>query len=387
MVTQAVKELWTLFPAEQYRTLRERQPVYFDPRMRMWLVSRYDEVWQVFSDHATFSSGAPAGSSKPAQPSILGMDPPRQRQLRNIVAQAFTPRVIERLAPRINEIVNTLLDQVSKRGHIDIIHDLAYPLPVTVIATLLGVPTQDRELFKRWSDNLVTGYIRSFTPEIMQKRHENLRALDTYFTQAIEEHRQRPQDDLIGALLQAEVDGQHLSQQELLDFCRLLLIAGHETTTNLIGNAVLCFSAHPQAMQDLRADPSLTPGAIEEVLRFLPSVQGGNRITKQETTLGGQHLAQGEVVLALAISAHYDAAQFPDPERFDIRREPNRHLAFGYGIHFCLGAALARLEARLALQALLQRFPNLRREPGSPLEPITSPFVIGVKHLPMIFDL
>jgi len=209
--------------------------------------------------------------------------------------------------------------------------------------------------------------------------------MSEYFLDMIQQRSREPQNDLISALLDAQIDGQHLNQRELLGFCILLLVAGNETTTNLIGNALLCFDEHPEVMEELRAEPALVPGAIEEVLRYRSPVQYMYRRAVADVTIGDHEMRAGQMVLAWIGSANRDEAQFPDPDYFDIRRTPNRHIAFGHGIHFCLGAPLARLEAKIALTMLLERFHEIKRVPGVPLEATGSDLVFGVKHLPITF--
>jgi cytochrome P450 len=371
-------------PLERHKQMRATNPVFFEPRARSWMVCRYDDAMRVLNDHTTFSSDprrfADLPGGMPIMPSILAMDEPRHRKLRTIVHQAFTPRVVEQLAPRISAITHTLLDQVQARGEMDVIQDFAYPLPLTVIAELLGVFGEDRARFHAWSNTLTTGYQFEGKASTTQAREESSRALNAYFEEMLTARRAAPRDDIISLLLAAEVDGEKLSDGELLEFCRLLLIAGHETTANLLGNAVVCFDAYPDVANQLREDISLLPGAIEEILRCFPSVSGDFLSKPTHTTLGGQLIGKYQPVLVIANSANYDEAQFPFADYFDIQRHPNRHLTFGHGIHFCLGAPLARLEARIALPILLERFPALRGVPGQSIEPIKSPFLAGVKR-------
>jgi cytochrome P450 len=376
---QNTREEYLLNPFPFYKMMRETDPVHSIAEYGMWQVFRYDDVQRVLSDYAAFSSNFAQGQAQdPLSTSLISMDPPRHRQFRNIVTQAFTPRSVARLSDRITAIVTDLLDPIIAKGRMDIIDDLSYPLPVIVIAEMLGIPQQDRESFKFWSDAIVgtSGAVQG----------DPQREMGAYFLDMIERRRREPQDDLISALLDAQIDGQHLNQRELLGFCILLLVAGNETTTNLIGNALLCFDEHPEVMDQLRADPELIPDAIEEVLRYRSPVQMMYRRAVSDVMLEGRQIRAGQMVLAQIGSANRDEAQFPDADRFDIRRTPNRHIAFGHGIHFCLGAPLARLEARIALTHLLARLRDIRRVREQPLEPTGSDIVYGVKHLPITFS-
>jgi len=370
-----------LNPFPYYRMMRQSTPVYREPGRPAWQVFRYDAVQRVLSDYRVFSSEphyAPLEQREPIGASLINTDPPRHRQLRSLVSQAFTPRRVAQLEPRIVAIVDELLGRVQSSGAMDVIGDLAYPLPVIVIAELLGIPAADRQRFKEWSDAIVGG-------GRMDGRTAQWE-MSQYFLAVVAERRREPRNDLISALLAAQIDGQHLSQAELLGFCVLLLVAGHETTTNLIGNAILTFAEHPEIMERLRAEPALLPDAIEEVLRYRSPVQVMFRHAVADTQLGDQEISAGNVVLAWIGSANHDEAQFPDAERFDITRSPNRHIAFGQGVHFCLGAPLARLEARIALGTMLERLPNIQVARGAYLEPQESFIVYGVKHLPITFD-
>jgi cytochrome P450 len=389
-----------LTPFEWYRMRRESTPIVFDPQAGCWQVFRYDDVLRVAKDHATFSSADRPwrrhvdAEGPEIQPSLIGMDPPRHRQFRNLVTQAFTPRAVGQLAPRIAAIAHELLDRALQMRALDVIDDLAYPLPVIVIAELLGVPAEDRPRFKRWSDAViagdpqVAGAAEAAVDEHRRKRDTARRAADemrAYFQPILAARRQRPQHDLISDLLASEVGGQRLTEEELLGFCILLLVAGNITTTNLLGNAMVCFEEHPAALARLQQDPELVPSALEEVLRFRPPAKMLVRVAATDTTLADHLITQGHLVVAWIGSANRDAARFADPERFDVQREPNPHVTFGHGIHFCVGASLARLEGKIALQALLERLPELKRAPDIPLEPIDSVILSGVKHYPLAF--
>jgi cytochrome P450 len=374
-------------PLDWYREMRRGAGIAYDDRFKSWNVFRYDDAQRILNDHLGFSSQARGSAQRAALPSIVGMDVPRHRQLRGLVNQAFTPRTVEQLAPRITEISHQLVDRVIGQGRMDLMQDFAYPLPIAIIAELLGIPVEEQATFRRWSETLITGPRtdekrgRSYAAE----REENLRDLNAYFLSKLEERRRAPRQDLMSRLLAAEVDGERLGENDLLEFCRLLLIAGYETTAYLIGNAMLAFDEHPDAADDVRRDPTLLPGAVEEVLRCYPSVAGTMRTTTAPTEIAGQPLDAGQTVIVWIGSANYDEQHFPDPERFDVRRAPNRHLAFGFGVHFCVGAPLARLEARIALQTLLERLPRLRGELATAVEPVETPFIFGVRHFQVRF--
>jgi cytochrome P450 family 109 len=382
-------------PFEWYRTMRESTPVLYDRTAGCWQIFRYDDVFRIANDPATFSSSAVQSWRRIEEaertdfpPTLIGMDPPRHRQFRGLLTQAFTPRAVARLTPRIAVIANELVDRVIYTGTLDVIDDIAYPLPVMVIAELLGVPVRDRPRFKRWSDAVIAADVETAVAETptegFRRRRNAARCaaheMRDYFSRILAERRQRPQPDLISDLLAAEIDGQRLTEDQLLGFCILLLVAGNITTTNLLGNAMVCFDEHPEAIETLRREPSWVPKAVEEVLRYRSPAKMLVRIAATDTTIAGHAVAQGQLIVAWIGSANHDEARFPDPERFDVHRTPNPHLAFGHGIHFCVGAPLARLEAKIALQVMLERLPRLKRVPGMPLEPIDSPILCGVRH-------
>lgn len=368
-----------LDPYPWFALMRESAPVFLDPRRHNWSVFKYNDVQRVLSEHSTFSSRfADFDSDQPLDASIVSMDPPRHRQLRSLVTLAFTPRTIARLEPRITAIVNELLDKVAPQGHMDVINDLSFPLPVIVIAELLGIPHEDRERFKLWSDQFIGA-----TPS---EGMDSQVAMSEYFKWVIAQRRAKPEDDLISALLAAQIDGKHLTEQELLGFCILLLVAGNETTTHLIGNAIWCFDEHPEAWAELRANPALLPDAIEEVLRYRSPLKMMFRVTTQDTRIGDKDIPAGVGVTAWIGSANRDEAQFPNAATFDIHRIPNRHLAFGHGIHFCLGAPLARLESKVALGIMLERFASIRRDRDAELEPVPAFILHGLKSLPVTFE-
>jgi cytochrome P450 len=362
-----------LNPFPWYRQMRESDPVYYDEQEHAWHVFRYRDVQRVLSDYQSFSSQLTEAGDQPLDSSIINLDPPRHHLLRTVIAPAFTAQAIAQLAPRISDILRVLLDQVSARGAMDVIDDLARPLPVMVIVELLGIPDEERERFKQWSYRLVFEGGQA-PPEMYES-----------FSRLVEERRRHPQDDLISLLLAANVEGKALTYEELLGFCILLMVAGSITTTLLIGNTFLCFDEHPAALERLYADRLLLPAVIEEVLRIRSPVRHMYRVCVNETTLGECRIGPGEFIVAWIGSANRDEAVFHDSESFKVGRLPNRHIAFGYGIHHCLGAALARLEARIALGAILERFVDMRVLHNGPLEPLSG-ILHGVNHVPITFQ-
>jgi cytochrome P450 len=367
-------------PLEKYRQARAAQPVAFDAQFNQWNVYRYADTLRVLNEPGVFSSQRGGAM---ALPSIVGMDGGRHRKLRSLVTQAFTPRMVEQLGPRISAVADDLLEAARRRGRFDVIQDFAYPLPIRIIAEMLGIPVEDQATFHRWSETLIAGPRTDARRghSSAGERASTLVDLNQYLADQIERRRQQPGSDLITRLLAAEMDGDRLNEGDLVDFCRLLLIAGYETTACQIGTAILALVEMPEVAAQLRADASLLPGAVEEIVRCFPSVAATVRIALTDVQLADTAIARGQSLILWTGSANYDESVFAEPERFDIRRTPNRHLGFGQGPHFCLGAPLARLEVRLALGLFLQKFPQLRREPGEKLESVDSPFLLGVKHL------
>ncbi|HLV98208.1 MAG TPA: cytochrome P450 [Ktedonobacterales bacterium] len=374
-----------------YRTMRATVPVHFREQDQTWELFRYDDIASMLADPERFSSDFKEDVEwdRPIDRSMIGTDPPLHSKLRGLVARDFTPRAVAQLTPRITAIAHALLDQVASAGTMDVVKDFADPLPVIVIAELLGVPAQERARFKAWSDTLIQGSFEDRRKARQRGVHDVAAAtvdeMCAYFEQMIEARRRQPEHDLMSKLIDAQLDGEKLSQKELLGFCILLLVAGNITTTNLISSAIICLDEHPDVTERLRADPKLIPGAVEEALRTRSPARFVIRRATTPTRLRDQQIQADQTVIAWLHSANFDEEVFPEPERFDIERPPNRHLAFGSGIHFCLGAHLARLETRCALEALLERLPDIRRVPDAPLEMIDSSIIYGVKHVPVTF--
>lgn len=365
-----------LDPFPWYRAMRESEPVHFDESAQTWELFEYQPILEVLRNPTLFSSER--GDQMPVEKdrvSMIMLDPPRHDTLRGLVSQAFTPRAVSRLEKRMREIVNDLLDVGVRDGKIDLVSGLAEPLPMTVIAEMLGVPSAERETFKRWSQDAIGDSVQAAGVAFME--------LERYFQGILGQRRDQPGEDLIGDLLNARLEGKPLTANEIVDFCVLLLIAGNETTTNLIGNAILCFDEKPSVWAEIRAERALLPGVIEEVLRLRSPAQHISRVATADTAIEGKQIKAGQSVLIWIASANRDEKQFPQAETFESRRTPNRHLAFGNGIHACIGAPLARLETRVALEGLLDHFSDIQRDLSVPLQPITSFFGYGVQHLPV----
>ncbi|MCC6237129.1 MAG: cytochrome P450 [Dehalococcoidia bacterium] len=360
-------------PYPHYAALRGQDPVHRSLALQVWVVTSFAEAEAVLRDADTYSSDLRVATSPLAQAlnqqrnasplghvaTVLNSDPPTHTRLRGLVNRAFTPRTVEALRARIETVTRELLDAAPSDEPFDLMQALAQPLPVIVIAELLGIPPEDRARFKAWSD-AIAATTRPMTPQAtIEAARRATTELIAYLEPVIARLRQHPEEDLLSALVQAEDSGDRLTHEELLAFGILLLVAGNETTTNLIGNAVLALSRNPRELDELRRDPSLLPRAIEEVLRWDSPVQTLIRFAKTDGRLGERQIRAGESVLVALGAANRDPARFVDPDRFNIRLERERHLAFGLGPHFCLGAPLARLETEIALGALLARWPSL----------------------------
>lgn len=382
-------------PYPFYRHLRETDPVHLSA-LGLWILTRYEDCVTSLRDprfgrdgfEAILSAQYGEESETGRLPrSMLFRDPPDHTRLRSLVNRAFTPRVIEGMRGQIQAVVDRLLDHAEAQGRIDVIADLAYPLPVTVICDMLGVPVGDHEQIKEWSSDI----IRSLDaigvpsdPSIVERGRIGRRGIADYFRALLPERRRRPRADLLSALIAAEEQGDRLTEGELLATCVLLFIAGHETTVNLIGNGTLALLKHPEQLRRLREDPALIGSAIEELLRYDGPVQRTARIPSEDITIGGRTIPKGEMVMPFLGAANRDPAQFPDPDRLDITRADNRHIAFGMGIHFCLGAPLARMEGQIAINTLLRRLPKLALAGQRP-EHRQSLTLRGLVSLPVAF--
>ncbi|TAK91372.1 MAG: cytochrome P450 [Burkholderiaceae bacterium] len=376
-----------LDPYPHYAKMRATAPVFFNPERQVWEVYGYHDIQTVMSDPATFSSEIHSAAVQSRLQTMATMDPSRHTQLRKLISRAFTTKTVSALEPRIHTIVDELLDRVTSVGQMDIMTDFAFSLPLTVITELLDVPLSDYEKFKEWSDALVQ-IIELAAQGQAPKPHllEAVEQIMQYLEAVIIDRQRKPGTDLISGLVSASVDGERLTIHEIASTCRLLLIAGHETTSNLIGNAMHLLLEHPDALVQLRSEPDLLPSAIEEVLRYRTPSQFFGRVATRDVELGGQLIRSGQRAVVFLGSGNRDAAAFADPDRFDITRAPDRHLSFGYGIHFCLGAGLGRLEARIGINALLQRLPDIRLDETKIIKPLTSCALLGLHNLPVRFS-
>lgn len=363
----------------------------------MWLVTGYDcaeaaladprlvkEPRNACSHEELAQMPAIAEETRFMRSNLIYRDPPNHTRLRRLVSKAFTPRMIEQLRPRVQAIADALLDAVDGRGEMDLIGDYAFPLPITVIAEMLGVPSADQDQFRAWSNVLLTAIApQPMGPEVVAAAQE----LRQYLDSRIEERRRTPTEDLITGLIQAEEGGDKLTKEELHGMVYLLLIAGYETTVNLIGNGMLALLQQPDQLARLRSNPALLPTAIEELLRFCaPVMMSTLRYAAEDLSLGGLVIPKGEMVFIVIGAANRDPARFGSPDLLDITRSDNRHLAFGHGIHFCLGAPLARVEAEIAFETLLRRMPNIRLGAGTrPLHWRPSLILRGLLELQVVF--
>ena len=378
-------------PAPLFARARRECPVYRHPEFPVVSVFKYADVQAVLRDPEIWSSrfppppGVDAGQMR--DPSMLGQDPPDHTRLRGLVNQAFTPRIIRRLEPRMHEIADELMSAALAQGEVDFVRAMTYPLPVIVIAEIIGVPAADREQFKHWSDeavaNLGNALFAPPDPARLQRLAALMGEMGAYFSALAEQRRQAPREDLLSGLVQAQFEGSKLTHQEMITMLVLLLVAGNETTTSLIGNAVLALLDHPDELARLRADPSLMASAVDEVLRFSSPVQLDPRRATRRVELRGETIEAGQFVVSWLGSANRDEDVFAAPERFDVGRQDNRHIAFGFGPHYCLGANLARLEAQVALSALLRRARAFERSTSDPLPLHPSIVFRAVTELPL----
>jgi len=383
------------------RQLREEDPVHWSDSIGAWILTRYDDVVTTFKDVSRYSNEGrlarvveylPAESRAKfkifedhfRQKSLIHSDPPDHTRLRGVVTKALTPRLVEAMRPRIQAITNELLDVVQKDGRMDVMKDLAIPLPVTVLAEIFGVPKSDLGLFKGWADDLLAFQGVNKPPEaVLERSQKALVQIRAYMAGLIAERRRQPREDLLSALVAAE--GGALSETELLYSCITLLVAGHETTTSLIGNGIYTLLRNADQWRLLQNDRSLLTSAIEEMLRYESPVARQPRLMKQDAEMGGKQIRKGQMVFQMLNAANRDPAYFTDPDQFDIRRRPNVHMAFGVGVHFCVGATLARAEGQIVFLTVMERLPGLRLVEDKPNWDIEKANSRMLKSLPVLF--
>jgi cytochrome P450 len=384
-------------PYPLYRWLREEDPVHWSESLRGWAVSRYDDCLDILQHPLRFSAdrfrklGAEFRSSRPAvqdvarvlQDWLVFRDPPDHTRMRRLLHNTFTPRELDAMRPRIQRVVEDLLDGMAGQEKTDFVSEFAFPLPASVIAIMLGAPVEDIDALKRWSDQIAAfiGGHQAETDNVEEARQGAFHLMD-YFRDLIAERKGHPRDDLISLMLAAEEDGDALTPEEVVSNCVLLLAAGHETTTNLLGSGLYLLLRHPDQLRLLRHDPELAPGAVEELLRMESPVPAVVKVATEPVELHGREIRPGEMIFPLLGSANRDERRFEQPDALNIARHPNRHLAFGHGIHFCLGGPLARVEAQIAFAALLRRFESIAL--AGP-EPRWMPkiFLRGLESLPV----
>jgi cytochrome P450 len=387
-------------PYPVFAQMRRENPVYsqlgLDGKTKIWFVTRHEDVQYILHHDEIFVRDAKNAlpADKVPQPSqletlmfnhMLNKDGDEHRRLRTLVSQAFTPSRVRDLRPRVQGISDELIAAVKSKGQMDLIADYAFQLPTIVISEMLGVPTEDREHFKQWTEATIAP---AFTPEAQARAGALIQEFAAYLGELFAKRRTTPQNDLISALLQAEEAGNQLSESELYSTVVLLIIAGHETTVNLIGNSILALMRFPDVRATLQQHPEQMAGALDEFLRYESPVERSfSRWAAKDTELGGQHIKQGDLVMGILGAANHDPEKFPNPEVLDLSRDAKRQLAFGHGMHYCLGMPLARLEGEIALNSLLQNLPNLHlRIPEEELTWRTLPMFRGVKQIPVIWD-
>jgi cytochrome P450 len=379
-----VSEQFLKDPYPALRRLREEDPVHWSDAIGGWVLTRYDDIVASFKDTDHFSNeGRLARAVEHLTPGsrlklktfedhyrtkgLLHSDPPDHTRLRALVTRAFTPRTVEAMQPRVRAIANELLNNVEPSGRMDVIRDLAVTLPITVLAEIMGMPPEEKLLVKDWADALLAFQgVNNPSEKILESAQKTLVELKAYLADLVRAKRRKPGTDLLSQLVGAESEGEKLSESELINTAITLLVAGHETSTSLIGNGIYTLLHNEGEWRLLQKDPSLLPSAIEEILRYESPVSRQPRLMKQDAEIGTRRLRQGQMLFQMLNAANRDPGYFPEPDLFDIRRQKNRHIAFGFGIHFCVGALLARTEATLVFQLIIERFPKIHLTDATP---------------------
>ena len=380
-------------PHPAFTWMRAHAPVYWDAEGKVWGVALHEDVLEVSRQPDLFCSGQSSRPDSPPIPSMINLDDPAHRRRRGLVSRGFTPRRVGDHAAKIRQICRELVDAIAPKGRCDFVAEVAAPLPMILIGDLLGVEPEDRLMLQRWSDELIAGTSMTATPEAMasaarafgEYAEYNRRVVADRRRRGPPKHRDGPREDLMSVLVRAVIDGQKLSDDDLLQEGLLILVGGNETTRHVLTGGCEALCRHPEQLRRLAADPSQIPTAVEEMLRWVTPIQNMNRTATRDTVLRGQRIRAGDKVLLLYPSANRDERVFVDPFRFDAARDPNPHLAFGFGAHFCLGASLARLELRLLFEELLPRIPDLRLVSDAPPPAVPSNFIRGLLRLEVEF--
>ena len=384
-------------PYPLYQRLRTEDPVHWDPFLHAWVVTRYVDVLRVLREFSADRTPSPEQLSamglsvlnpvaQVMVKQMLFMDAPAHTRLRSLASKAFTPARVEVLRTHIQQIADNLLNSALPNGHMDVIAEFAAPLPAIVTAEMLGVPVSDHEKLKDWSADFAE-MLGNFqhNPDRIPRVLSSVQKLTDYFRTAIEEQRRHPRAGLLQSFMAAEMDGDRLSEEEIIANCIVTMVGGQETTTNLIGNGLLTLLRHPAALEKLRSTPALVPSAVEELLRYESPSQHTARLAPDDLELGGKHIRKRQAVIAVMGAANRDPERFPNPDGLDLERKDNRHLAFGWAAHFCFGAPLARIEGQIAFETMLRRLPNLRLQSATLLWR-TNLGLRGLTSLPVAFD-
>jgi cytochrome P450 family 142 subfamily A polypeptide 1 len=372
-------------PHRAFAWMRAEAPVFWDEAGKVWGVASYADVLRVSRDPATFCSKEGSRPDSPAIPSMINMDDPEHRRRRALVNKGLTPRRVLEHEPKIRAICEDLVRRGAERGRCDFVHDVAAPLPMIVIGDLLGVEPEDRDKLLRWSDDLIEGTSSSAPPEVMMRGMRAFEEYAEYHRHIAADRRAAPRDDMMSALVHAEIDGQRLDDDAILQESLLILVGGDETTRHVITGGMEALLLHPEEQRKLVADAVLVPTAVEEMLRWVTPIQNMNRTATIDVELGGARIRAGDKVLPLYPSANRDERVFANAHEFHVDRQPNEHLSFGHGAHFCLGASLARIELRVMFETLREWLPHIRLASETPLKRRPSNFIVGIDHMPVRF--
>jgi cytochrome P450 family 142 subfamily A polypeptide 1 len=378
-------------PHPTYRWLRANAPVYRDPGNGLWVLSRYEDVLNCSKAPDLFSAARGVLADSDALVSIVSMDDPRHQRLRKLVNRGFTPRMVGLLVDRVRDLTAEIVGRIGPRGECDLVRDVAVPLPLFIIAEMLGIRREDYERFHDWTTRLIGAAGHADDPVKMADSIAAFSEYGTYLKEVFEERRRAPREDLVSILVAAQQEGvlaedeECMENDEIVMFMTLLLVAGNETTRNAISGGMLALMSHRDQLELLRGHPELVDSAVEEILRYVSPIICFKRSATRDTEIRGRAIREGEQILMLYQSANRDEDVYADPDGFDVTRTPNPHLAFGIGPHFCLGANLARMEIKVMVQALVERFPDIRLAPGASAKRTASTLVAGIESLPVVY--